>query len=100
MDRYFTEMKRIIERHGGIVEKYIGDAVMAVFGLPRVHEDDALRAARAASEMGHSLAALNSESDSVTTSQPGDSRIWKPETAGLPSMPRDTNGFRPVAWQG
>jgi class 3 adenylate cyclase/tetratricopeptide (TPR) repeat protein len=63
MDRYFAEMKRIVERHGGIVEKYIGDAVMAVFGLPRAHEDDALRAVRAASEMGYSLAALNTELD-------------------------------------
>jgi hypothetical protein len=63
MDRYFTEMKRIVERHGGIVEKYIGDAVMAVFGLPRAHEDDALRAVRAAFEMGQSLTTLNSELD-------------------------------------
>jgi class 3 adenylate cyclase len=43
MDRYFTEMKRIVERHGGVVEKYIGDADMAVFGLPRAHEDDTLQ---------------------------------------------------------
>jgi class 3 adenylate cyclase/tetratricopeptide (TPR) repeat protein len=63
MDRYFTEMKRVVERHGGIVEKYIGDAVMAVFGLPRAHEDDALRAVRAAFEMGQSLAPMNSELD-------------------------------------
>jgi class 3 adenylate cyclase len=62
-DRYFAEMKRIVERHGGIVEKYIGDAVMAVFGLPRAHEDDALRAVRAASDMGHTLATLNTELD-------------------------------------
>ena len=41
----------MIERHGGTVEKYIGDAVMAVFGIPRLHEDDALRAVRAADEM-------------------------------------------------
>src|SRR5688572_29252428 len=40
---YFAEAKRIVERHGGIVEKFIGDAVMAVFGVPRIHEDDALR---------------------------------------------------------
>ncbi len=38
----------MIERHGGMVEKFIGDAVMAVFGIPRLHEDDALRAVRAA----------------------------------------------------
>src|SRR5882724_13327313 len=49
--RYFGRMKAIVERHGGTVEKFIGDAVMAVFGIPVVHEDDALRACRAAVEM-------------------------------------------------
>ncbi len=49
--RYFARMKGIIESHGGTVEKFIGDAVMAVFGVPQVHEDDALRAVRAADEM-------------------------------------------------
>jgi len=49
--RYFERMKTIVERHGGTVEKFIGDAVMAVFGIPVVHEDDALRAVRAAVEM-------------------------------------------------
>ena len=44
-------MKAIVERHGGTVEKFIGDAVMAVFGVPAAHEDDALRACRAAVEM-------------------------------------------------
>ena len=61
MSRYFDEMKAALERHGGTVEKYIGDAIMAVFGLPRVHEDDALRAVRAAAEMREHLAALNVE---------------------------------------
>jgi class 3 adenylate cyclase/tetratricopeptide (TPR) repeat protein len=59
--RYFAEMKVITERHGGLVSKFIGDAVMAVFGLPRVHEDDPLRAVRAAAEMRDALAALNEE---------------------------------------
>ncbi|MGH9101609.1 MAG: adenylate/guanylate cyclase domain-containing protein [Acidimicrobiales bacterium] len=45
--RYFERMKEIVERHGGSVEKFVGDAVMAVFGLPHAHEDDALRAVRA-----------------------------------------------------
>src|SRR5512133_3966818 len=53
--RYFGRMKGIVERHGGTVEKFIGDAVMAVFGIPRVHEDDALRACRAAIEMRAAL---------------------------------------------
>jgi class 3 adenylate cyclase/tetratricopeptide (TPR) repeat protein len=61
MSRYFDEMRAALERHGGTVEKYIGDAIMAVFGLPRVHEDDALRAVRAAAEMRDHLAGLNTE---------------------------------------
>jgi class 3 adenylate cyclase len=56
--RYFERMKATVERHGGTVEKFIGDAVMAVFGLPVVHEDDALRALRAAVEMRDALPEL------------------------------------------
>jgi class 3 adenylate cyclase/tetratricopeptide (TPR) repeat protein len=56
--RYFERMKAIVERHGGTVEKFIGDAVMAVFGVPQVHEDDALRACRAAVEMRDALPEL------------------------------------------
>ena len=56
--RYFEAMKAIVERHGGSVEKFIGDAVMAVFGVPVVHEDDALRAVRAAVEMRDALPEL------------------------------------------
>src|SRR5215211_5086557 len=51
MVRYFQTLRRVLERHGCTVEKFIGDAVMAVFGIPVVHEDDALRATRAAVEM-------------------------------------------------
>ena len=61
MGRYFDEMSAVIERHGGTVEKFIGDAVMAVFGIPRLHEDDALRAIRAAAGMREALEALNLE---------------------------------------
>jgi class 3 adenylate cyclase len=61
MGRYFKEMRTVLERHGGTVEKFIGDAVMAVFGIPELHEDDALRAVRAAAEMGETLAVLNEE---------------------------------------
>ena len=59
--RYFTVMAAQIERHGGTIEKYIGDAIMAVFGSRRAHEDDALRAVRAAHGMQQELAALNEE---------------------------------------
>ena len=59
MSRYYEAMKAPIERHGGTVEKFIGDAVMAVFGVPQVHEDDALRAVRAADEMRRALTQLN-----------------------------------------
>jgi predicted ATPase/class 3 adenylate cyclase len=61
MGRYFAMMKAVIERHGGTVEKFIGDAVMAVFGIPTLHEDDALRAVRAAAEIATELATLNVE---------------------------------------
>ncbi|MBA3364821.1 MAG: AAA family ATPase [Actinobacteria bacterium] len=61
MRRYFSVMSAALERHGGTVEKFIGDAVMAVFGIPAVREDDALRAVRAAGEMSAALAALNDE---------------------------------------
>src|SRR6188768_2047488 len=61
MTRYFDEIRTIVERHGGTVEKYIGDAVMAVFGVPIVHEDDALRAARAAAEVRTRVASVSAE---------------------------------------
>jgi class 3 adenylate cyclase/tetratricopeptide (TPR) repeat protein len=64
MSRYFDEMRGALEQHGGTVEKYIGDAIMAVFGLPRVREDDAVRAVRAALDMRQRLSALNEELES------------------------------------
>ena len=59
LDRYFDVASGVIERHGGTVEKFIGDAVMAVFGIPATHEDDALRALRAAIEIRTAVAELN-----------------------------------------
>jgi class 3 adenylate cyclase/tetratricopeptide (TPR) repeat protein len=61
MARYFESATACIERHGGVVEKFIGDAVMAVFGVPVVHEDDALRALRAAVDLRNALETLNGE---------------------------------------
>ena len=61
MSRFFEQMSDVLERHGGTVEKFIGDAVMAVFGIPELHEDDALRAVRAATELRQALAVLNEE---------------------------------------
>jgi class 3 adenylate cyclase/tetratricopeptide (TPR) repeat protein len=59
MGRWYDEMRVAVERHGGTVEKFVGDAVMAVFGLPQAHEDDALRAVRAALEMQDAVGRLN-----------------------------------------
>jgi class 3 adenylate cyclase/tetratricopeptide (TPR) repeat protein len=59
--RYFETGRSVIERHGGTVEKFIGDAVMAVFGVPVLHEDDAWRAARAAIALREEMALLNEE---------------------------------------
>jgi class 3 adenylate cyclase/tetratricopeptide (TPR) repeat protein len=61
MRAYYEEMRAILERHGGTVEKFIGDAVMAVFGVPVAHEDDALRAVRAACEMQAAVPRLGLE---------------------------------------
>jgi class 3 adenylate cyclase len=61
MGRYFEEARTAVERHGGTVEKFIGDAVMAVFGIPVLHEDDALRAVRAADDLRASLRTLNEQ---------------------------------------
>jgi class 3 adenylate cyclase len=61
LDRFFDCMRDVVERHGGRVEKFIGDAVMAVFGVPVLHEDDADRAIRAATAMRDALAPLNAE---------------------------------------
>ncbi len=65
MDAYFEAMRREIEASGGTVEKFIGDAVMAVFGVPVAHEDDATRALRAALDMRRALSGLNRSLEQV-----------------------------------
>ena len=81
MARYFQTLRRVLQRHGGTVEKFIGDAVMAVFGIPVVHEDDALRATRAAVEITEALRTLNDELE----------RRWA-------SASRSTSGSTPARW--
>jgi class 3 adenylate cyclase/tetratricopeptide (TPR) repeat protein len=61
MDRYFERMSEVADRHGGTVAKFIGDAILIVFGVPATHEDDALRAVKTASEMRRDLEELNEE---------------------------------------
>ena len=71
LGRYFDVARDVIERHGGTVEKFIGDAVVAVFGIPRLREDDALRAVRAAADIREALDALDDDADSRTECAPG-----------------------------
>ena len=59
--RYHATARNVLERHGGTIEKFVGDAVMAAFGIPVVHEDDAVRAVRAAVELRAAIAELNAE---------------------------------------
>ena len=61
LDRYSDACSAVIERHGGTVEGFIGDAVVGVFGMTELHEDDALRAVRAAVELREAGAALSAE---------------------------------------
>jgi DNA-binding SARP family transcriptional activator len=61
MRRYFDTVRTIVERHGGTVEKFIGDTAMAVFGVPLMHEDDALRAVRSANDLEDALVSLNAD---------------------------------------
>jgi class 3 adenylate cyclase/tetratricopeptide (TPR) repeat protein len=61
MERYFAEARTAFERHGGAVEKFIGDAVVAVFGIPAAHEDDAMRAVRAARDLREAMTRLDAD---------------------------------------
>ncbi len=124
--RYFERMKAIVERHGGSVEKFIGDAVMAVFGVPVVHEDDALRAVRAAAQMREALPGLGLEArigvmtgevvtgteerlatgDAVNVAarleqeaQPGEVLIGAP-TLALAADAIDVEPLEPLDWKG
>ena len=65
MRSYFDVVRTVVERHGGTVEKFIGDAAMAVFGIPELHEDDALRAVRAARDLHGAVAVLESDHENV-----------------------------------
>jgi class 3 adenylate cyclase/tetratricopeptide (TPR) repeat protein len=61
LSRYYDTARGVVEQHGGVVEKFVGDAVMAVFGVPVLHEDDALRAVRAAAALRERTGNLNDE---------------------------------------
>ncbi len=61
LSRYYDTARGVVERHGGVVEKFVGDAVMAVFGVPVLHEDDALRAVQAAAALREQTGSLNDE---------------------------------------
>ena len=83
MSTYFDRVREVLERHGGTVEKFVGDAAMAVFGVPVLHEDDALRAVRAAHEIQAVLGGLRIPRASASTpakSWPTRATRWSPAT--------------------
>ena len=102
--RYFERMRAIVERHGGSVEKFIGDAVMAVFGVPTLHEDDALRAVRAAVDMRDALPALGlvgrigvMTGEVVTGTE---ERLATGDAVNVAAMPGwASRGWPPSCWQ-
>src|ERR671934_2608168 len=61
MERVFPEVSRALERHGGQTERIAGHRLMAAFGVPTIHEDDVLRAVRAAVDAQAAVATLNDE---------------------------------------
>ena len=88
--RFFERMEGVIKRHGGTVEKFVGDEVMAVFGVPVAHEDDALRAVRAAKGMLDELGGLNEE---LSLTVPLEVRIGINTGEVLAGNPADGHGF-------
>ena len=99
MWRYFDVVQGILERHGGTVEKFVGDAVLAIFGVPVVHEDDALRAVRAAAEIRDTLEGLNDklgrEHGIRIATRTG--RLGAMDTAKLRARDRDASSRRSCA---
>jgi class 3 adenylate cyclase/tetratricopeptide (TPR) repeat protein len=65
LSRYFETAREIVDRHGGVIEKFIGDAVMAVWGAPTAHEDDAERAVRTALQMVEAVGGLDAGEQSL-----------------------------------
>ena len=88
MSRHFERMRVIAETHGGTVEKFAGDAVMVVFGVPRVHDDDAERAVRAALAMRGAADPLTvrvgvNTGDAVTSSRPDGQFLVSGDTVNI-----------------
>ena len=87
MQPKLAQMRDELERFGGTVEKYVGDAVMAVFGAPIVHEDDAERAVRAALAIrdalgtGVKVAVNTGEAVVDVGARPDSARAWRPGTS-------------------
>ena len=105
MARYFETARAAIERHGGTVEKFIGDAVMAVFGVPQVHEDDALRAVRAALELRDSVEievrigvntgqVVTGQGDTLVTGDPVNVAARLEQAAGIGEVLLGTDTYR------
>jgi class 3 adenylate cyclase len=81
MARFYQVMRGVVERHQGTLEKFIGDAVVAVFGTPLVREDDALRAVRCAAAMAQELQRLNEELDQAWGCGCGPARASTPASS-------------------
>ena len=96
MSRYFEAMRVALERHGGTVEKFIGDAVMAVFGLPVRHEDDALRAVRGAAAMQAALPRAQRRLPSALGSRAAQPHRRQQRRGDRRATPASASGWSPV----